>query len=212
MTPPEIKVIGPGIFEEDANGSPKSRVGTIFPRHKLLITLPGVHASQRMAFVEELNRQRQAEELPLLTSAEEALALENSADLFFEAEDILIRPDPDKMKLAFEADEVLQALVSKRRIKFLFVLHDKVQRAVKERGECWRISSLPRSREGMRLLVQDSKAAITEQAIYYYNRASGTRYLTLQQFAQLERLDAPAPARPLDEIAKHSNFPNRLGN
>ncbi len=207
-----ITIIGPQLFESGANGGLKSRVGTLFPRHRLVVTLPGIHAFQRAAFLEHLNAQRQAQRLPLLTADEQERECQNSVDLFFEPEHVLIRPDPAHMELAFAADELLQEAVSKRRIRFLFAQNSTVQRAVKERGECWRISPLPRSREGMRKLVQSAKAAVREQPVYYYSRATGTRWLTVQEFTQLERLDAPALARQLEEVALHAATRNRLGN
>jgi hypothetical protein len=207
-----LEILGPGLLEQDADGRLVSRVGTVFPRHRLLVTLPGIHATQRLAFLTWLDQQRQAGGQTPLAPAEQARESEVSVDLFFEAGSVLIRPDPDHMELAFEADEVLQERVSKRNIKFLFVYNPKVQKPIKERGECWRISPLPRSPFEMRALISESKVAITEGPIYYYSRATGTRYVTCQQFAELERLEAPALARQLQEIADHACCRNRLGN
>ncbi len=207
-----ITILGPQFFELDASGGLKSRVGTLFPRHRLAVTLPGIHAFQRATFLEHLNAQRQARQLSPLTVDEQEQECKNSVDLFFEPEHVLIRPDPAHMELAFAADELLQEVTSKRRIRFLFAQNDSVQRAIKERGECWRISPLPRSREGMRKLVLAAKAAVREQPIYYYSRATGTRWLTFQEFAQLDRLDAPTLARQLEEVAQHAASRNRLGN
>ena len=207
-----IEVVGPGLFEENETGRLKSQVGTFFPRHRVLVTLPGIHATQRMAFLDHLQRQRQAAGQEPWSPEEEAREAEHSADLFFERGAILIRPDPDHMELAFETDEMLQELLSKRRIRFLFVFNPKVQRQIKERGECWRISPLPRSAVEMRRLIEESKAAIHEQPIYYYSRASGTRYVTFREFAQLGTLGAVELARQLREIAEHACRRNRLGH
>ena len=46
---------------------------------------------------------------------------------------VLIGPDPENMRLAYKADEVLQERVPKHRIKFLHVLHPKVREAIKKR-------------------------------------------------------------------------------
>ncbi len=207
-----LQIRGPKLFERDAQGQLKSRVGTVFPAHQLLVTLPGIHASQRLALIELLNEQRAVQGKPPLTRADEELECAQSVDLFFEPDHVLIRPDPAHMPLAFQADEALQELVSKRQIKFMFVFNEQVQNAIKERGEYWRISALPQSHEGMRQLIQQSHVPIHEQPIYYYSRASGTRYLTFHEFARLDRLDGPALVRQLDEIAQHSQCRNRLGN
>ena len=213
-----IEILGPKLFEQDAQGRLRSGVGTLFPRHRVLVTLPSIHAAQRLAFIEHLNQQRLQRGEPPLPAEEQGREMAWSVDLFFEPARgpeparILIRPDPDSLTLAFEGDDLLQELVSKRQIKFLFVSNPKVQQKMKERGECWRISPLPRSPEEMNKLITDSKAAIREQPIYFYSRVSGTRYLTFQEFAGLERLEAAALAWQLQEIAEHSLCRNRLGN
>ena len=206
-----VEFLGPKLFEPNGNGQLKSRVGTVFPRHRVLVTLPGIHAMQRLAFLDYLNRQRQAQGLDPLSPEEEVREMAYSVDLFFEPGAILIRPDPDHMDLAFEGDELLQELVSKRRIRFLFVVNPKVRQPLKCRGECWRISPLPRSPYEMEKLITESKVAIQAGRIYYYSRASGTRYVTFQEFAQLETLSAEALARQLQEIAVHARLRNRLG-
>jgi hypothetical protein len=207
-----LEILGAPPLEHDAEGRPKARVATIFPKHKVLITLPGIHAWQRNTFLARLNKKRSEQGLPPLTSTEEERELASSVDLIIETDQILIRPDPAHMRLAFEADELLQEIVSKRRIKFLFAMDDRVQKAIKARGECWRIAALPQSRDGMRKLIEESKVAIREQPIYYYNRLTGTKYVTCAEFERLEALDAPELARQLDEIAEYSGVSNQLGN
>jgi hypothetical protein len=207
-----FEIIGPELWERNAQGQLRSQVGTLFPRHRLLVTVPGIHASQRLAFVDHLNRQREAAgEAPLSGEAEQRES-EQSVDLFLESERILIRPDPEHMELAFAADELLQERVSKRKIMFLFAYDPKVQSPIKERGEYWRISPLPHSPAEMRAHISESRVAIHEGAIYYYSRTSGTRYVTFQQFAGLESLPHAALARQLREIADHARSRNRLGN
>jgi hypothetical protein len=207
-----LEVIGPPPFARDATGKPQTHIGTLFPGRRILVTLPGIHASQRLAVIDRLNDERAAAGRPALTPAEEEVELVQSVDLIFEAGQVLIRPDPDRMDLAFAADGLLEEIVSKRSIRFLFVMDRRVRDAIKAHGECWRISPLPRSREDMRRLVESSRVAIHEQPIYYYNRFRGTRYLTCADFGRLAALDAPALARQLQEIAVHSGRRNRAGN
>ena len=47
--------------------------------------------------------------------------------------------------------------------------------------------------------------------IYYYNRLTGTRWLTYTEFERLGKLDDAELARHLQEIADHSIQRNRLG-
>jgi hypothetical protein len=193
---------GPGLFRKG--------LGTVFPTMDMLVTLPGIHASQRMAFVDHLNAMRmqsgQSELAP--DAAEEAWT--KSVDLFFEEDCILIRPDPDNMPLAFEADELLQALTSKHNIKFLQVTNERVGQAIKARGECWRISPLPTSSEAIKEMIRGSRTSIGGDNLYYYNRLTGTRFLTCDAFQGMNRLPPESLARHLEEIRLFSQRKNRL--
>jgi hypothetical protein len=208
----QLAVIGPHPFGRDAQGGQLARIGTLFPAYATLYTqAPGVHAWQRLNFIDHLNAQRTLKNQPPLTTAEEETLAANSVDLFFEPDLVLIRPDPERMDLAFAADELLQCLVSKREVKFLSVSDPRVRDAIKRRGECWRLSGIPKSRETKQRLVFGSRVGIHEQPIYYYNRLTGTRWLTFQEFQSLGRLDDLALARHLQEIADHSSRRNRMG-
>jgi len=131
--------------------------------------------------------------------------------LIFEPDHILIRPDPEQMELACAADELLQSMVLKRQVRFLSVSDSRVRDALKRRGECWRLSSIPKGREAKERLVLASKVAIHGLPIYFYNRLTGTRWLTCAEFGQLGKLDPASLARHLQEISEHSNRHNRLG-
>jgi hypothetical protein len=52
---------------------------------------------------------------------------------------------------------------------------------------------------------------IQGQPVYFYNRLSGTRWLTFEAFSNLEKLDDAALAAHLREIADHSIHRNRMG-
>ena len=142
-----LELVGPHPFERDSEGRPDCRIGTLFPAYGALWTeSPGVHALQR-PFTDRVNTERAAKALAPLNLEEEQQLSANSVDLIFEADDILIRPAPERMELAFAADELLQGLVSKRLVKFLSVSDARVRDAIKRRGECWRLSSIPKTRE-----------------------------------------------------------------
>ena len=207
-----IEVIGPHPFERDATGKQKTRIGTVFPVRRALVTLPGIHATQRLEFIDRLNERRLASGQLPMTAAEEEEEYARSVDLIFEADHILIRPDPEHMELAFEADKLLEELAAKRDIKFLFVMDRKVRDAIKAHGESWRISPLPQSREDMSRLIAGSKVAIHEFPIYYYNRFTGSRYVTCQEFSGLENADDRGLARQLQEIAVSGIRRNRAGH
>jgi hypothetical protein len=208
----QLELIGPHPFARDEKGQQITRIGTLFPPYGVLWTLlPGVHALQRMGFIDRLNTQRAAQGLPPLSLEEEEKLSAESVDLIFEADQILIRPDPDHMDLACAADELLQTLVPKRQVNFLSVSDPRVREAIKRIGECWRLNSLPKTREAKQRLVMGSKVAIHGFPIYYYNRITGTRWLTCQEFENLGQLDDANLARHLQEIADHAIPRNRLG-
>ena len=184
--------------------------GTVFPARDTLVTVPGIHATQRMALVDHLNALRTQAQQPHLTSAEAEAAWTESVDLFFEEDGILIRPDPDHMPLAFEADELLQTLTSKHNIKFLQATNERVGQAIKERGECWRISPLPKSIEEIKEMIRNSRTAIGGASLYYHNRLTGTRFLTCDSFQGMREMPFESMARHLEEIRVFSLCKNRL--
>ncbi len=206
------RIIGEHPLAKDANGKLKSRIATVFPYGNTIVTLPGIHATQRMAYVDFLGQQRMELGLGPLTREETIAEWRNSVDLITEDDCILIRPDPDNMELAFGADELLQQVAPKHRIKFLLVRNEKVRNAIKQRGECWRISPLPKTAEEMRQMIATSKIGIHGSELYYYSKATGTRFLSYEGFARLGGLDDEALRRHLAEIREFSAGINRHGH
>ena len=102
--------------------------------------------------------------------------------------------------------------MSKRQVKFLSVADHRVREAIKRRGECWRLSAIPRTREAKERMVFGSKVNIHGLPIYFYNRLTGTRWLTCQEFENLGKLDDASLAQHLQEITDHAIPRNRLGH
>jgi hypothetical protein len=125
---------------------------------------------------------------------------------------VLIRPDPERMDLAFKADEELQRLVSKRKIRFLNTHSAKVRNALRRRGENWRMARQPISQEDMKRKILSSKVAISHLPVYYYNHATGTRYITASDYDMVAGLDAGAFRSQIAEIVRHLNKRNRMGH
>ena len=206
-----MKIIGDRIFAKDADGMPLSRIGTIFFRTPGLVTKKGVHAMQRLMWIEEVNAERAKNGQPAMTMAEEDAEMAESVDLIFTEDLVLIRPNPDRMDLAFRADEELQKLVSKRVIRFLNTSSAKVRTALRERGENWRMARQPISQEDMADLINSSKVPMCEKPIYYYNRLTGTRYITASGYNEVEHLPADEFRRQIAEIIAGLGKRNRLG-
>ncbi|MFO7535613.1 MAG: hypothetical protein R6X19_08030 [Kiritimatiellia bacterium] len=205
-------ILGDRPFDRDAGGRLKSRIATVFLRTPGLVTLPGIHATQRAAWAHALNAGRAAEGRPALDPAEQEAEWNESVDLIIEPDAILIRPDPEAMGLSFRADELLQELVSKRRIRFLYATNPQVRNALRDRGEYWRMSGLPRTAEEMRAMLESSRLSIGGGVIYYYNRLTGTRYITLSAFRGLGGLGFGELLLHLLEIQTHSRRLNRFGS
>lgn len=205
-----MRVIGDPIFACDETGRLKTRIGTIFLRSRVLITLPGIHATQRLAWIEHLKRERQVAKKKL-TDEEINQEMEQSVDLLFSEQHVLIRPEPETMALAFEADRLLQEIITKSKIRFLNVQNKQVRNALRARGENWRMSRLPISQEEMIRLVADSLVPIAEQPIFFYNQSTGTRYLTVENFAWLKGLSDHAFRQQMLELKNYCCRRNRHG-
>lgn len=206
------KLIGEDLLARDETNRPRVRIATVFPRAEVVVTVPGTHATQRIAFVDALNCARQDRGLAPLSDAQEEQEWLGGVDLVLDDDAILIRPDPSNMELAFEADELLQQITSKKSVRFLHVLDAHVREAIKRRGECWRISPLPRSPEEMKRMIAGSRIAIGARDHYYYNKASGTRLLTYDCYRAMAGLPERELRQNLAEICEYSNRSNRLGN
>ncbi len=206
-----MKIIGDPIFARDETGRLKSRVGTVFLRTPGLVTKAGIHMMQRMEWIRHLNAERAASGADKLTDAEVDEEMRLSVDLLFDEQHVLIRPDPNAMDLAFEADEILQDMVSKRKIRFLNIQDARVRSALSVRGEHWRMSRLPRSSEEMNRMIAASRVAIDGMPIYFYNHDLGIRFLTLETMTWLRGQPDDVFRSHLAEIAKYSAKRNRFG-
>lgn len=206
-----MKILGEKIFAKGADGKLLSRIGTMFLKTPGLVTSRGVHAMQRIMWLDALNAERAAAGLPHLTPLEEEEELSLSVDLIFTDEYVLIRPDPDRMDLALRADGELQKMVSKRLIRYLNTNSTKVRAALCGRGENWRMTRHPISQEDMAELIDHSRVPICERPIYYYNRATGTRFITVGGYEEIAKLDDAAFRRQIKEIVEGLNKRNRLG-
>jgi hypothetical protein len=200
--------LGP-VVEDD--GPLSVRIATAFPRQRALVSLRGVHMSQYAAFTDKLNQDRAASGLPPLTDQERNAVWSEAVDLLGDAQSILIRPNPDRMDLAFEADELLQEIVPKQRIRFLNASDPRVRDAINRRGEAWRINPLPRSLSEMSRHISSSRVGVRGRAIYYYNAVHGTRLLTWAQFASLQGLPDDELRSHLIEIAELIDHHNARG-
>jgi len=204
-----LRIIGDAPLATDSRGNLLSRIGSLFPELGVLITLPRTsHTQQRLFFIDELNRQRALQQKPPLSWLEEMTLQAQCVDLIMTGGDIQIRPEPEKMALAFRADARLQEIASKRRIRFLRARNRWVQQAVRERGEYWRISPRPQTELEFTIAFQEARITLGGNPVYYYNRETGTRYLTCQTFSNLSALNDSDLRRALVEIRNYAALRN----
>ncbi len=209
MTP---RIIGPDLFAKNDQGRPLSRIATVFPHDNVIVTLPTVHFFQQDAYLDLLDQERQTNGVAPMTAEQREARRKEAVSLFVDDGTVQIRPDPDDMPLVFAADAVLQTLLAKSRIRFLNALEPKVRAAVKRRGECWRITPLPKHTCEMKQMIRASRTAIEGRDIYYYSKSTGARWLTCQEFAQLAALDDDDLRKHLVEIQKYCDCRNGQGN
>jgi hypothetical protein len=206
-----LQILGEHPLAMTDAGALKCRIATIFVNTETLVTVRGVHATQRMVYCDHLNQQRLKQGLPPLSDAEQIEEWKSAVDLIVEPGVILIRPDPNNMPLAFDADRLLQKLISKRQIRFLYARQEKVQQAIRWRGEYWRISPVPQAPDDIAKEVIVSRIGIDGLPIYYYSAMTGTRYLTLQEFVGVGTLDEADLRQHLVEIRDYAGRTNRFG-
>jgi hypothetical protein len=206
-----LKTIGEDLTARDANGELRSRIATVFPHAKVVVTVPGTHADQRLAFIDWLNAARAEQGKPPLSEAEECAEMERSVDLFVEEQGAFIRPDPARMDLALAADELLQEDMPKWLIKFLFLTDRRVRDVLKQRGECWRMFLPPTAPDEIRRTIVEARSSIEGRAIYFYSPITGTRLLTCDNLNKLRDLDDAELRKHADEIATYASRRNRNG-
>lgn len=200
------EIIGPHPLETERGGG--HYVGTVFPFDMVVLSGPGVHALQKMEYINRINAQRAESGLLPLTSEKVRNKVGNSVDLIIRGGTVFIRPHPDQMFLTFMADEILQKVVPKHRIKFLYLNNATIRRAIEVRGECWRINHPPKSFFEERRMIRESKIAIHGRPIYYYNMKTGTRFLTFDEFSRLGDLPPRELLAHMKEIREHAGRRN----
>ena len=207
----KVIYIGEALMARDGEGNLRTGVATVFPFARTVVTLAGIHATQRMAFIDSLNSDRAKAGLPELTDEQAQTEMELSVDLFVNEQGVIIRPDPAQMDLAIAADELLQTVIPKRQVKYMLLSDRRVRDVLKRRGECWRIFLPPTAPLEIRRMIVEARTAIQGRAIYYYSPVTGTRLLTYDQLRRLGDLNDADLRAHLSEIADHVPRRNRIG-
>ena len=206
-----VKILGDPPLARGKDGALRNTIGTAFPDDGVVISGRGIHAMLKLEYIDSVNKERVEKGLPKLTPAEERTRLERAVDLVMREDSVFIRPEPERMDLAFAADELLQCLsVPKTRIRFLGVMEQAVREAIKRRGELWRIHPLPRTAADMCRMIENAKCTLDSGTQFYYSMETGTRLLTWQEFERIGELPPLNLALALREIRFHYNRHNKM--
>lgn len=202
-------LIGDPLLACDATGRLKNRIATVFLKTKGIVTTGPMHIMQRQIWVDHLNTERQKQGMKPLTPQEAQDEMELSVDLLMDNDEkvVQIRPDPKEMDMAFIADEMLQETVSKRKIVYLNIDNPHVRNRLMMKGEYWRMSQLSSDSEQMIRQISTSRVSINNQPLYYYNKNTGSRFLTVGAFKGIASLpDSEFKEQFLEIITFSQNF------
>ena len=187
------------------------QVATIFPDTQTLVTEGTTHMRHREVYCDRLEEQRRAALADPLSSSERLKIWQAGVDLIVQPDVVLIRPDVDKIERVLRADELLQEIVNKRRIRFQLAANAKVFAALTKRGELWRIASDAVTSDEMKARIRNSRMKLDGRAIYYYSPPTGTRFLTLNELRILADLNADELHQHLTEIQKYCQLYSKRG-
>jgi hypothetical protein len=215
-------LLGPNPLDPAIAKLPGTRPATLFLSCGKLVTLPGTHLTQMLAFRQALDQEHTKQGHPPVSDLEWETLCQQVVFLFFSQGFLEIPIHRNAAELVFKADEFLQQqfrqhqierllpgqppvlrYFPKYRVRFLSVSDPQFREQIRRRGELWRITPRPEGVKAMQERIQASRTAIQQEAIYYYNRFQGTRYLTYGNFAGLAALDDQALAAQLAEIADY---------
>lgn len=214
-----LTFLGDVLFTRNEQGNLKCHIATIFPHSRVIVTEPStLHGDQCAEYINYINAKREAENASPLSDEQKRDICNRAVSIsIIDGGDdrcyAIIRTDSKNMELAFFADEILQQLLPKFRIFFMRTKDDRIRQTLRERGESWRIQTLPQTKEEMQESLDNSKFPmfVFDREIYYYNLQKGVRYLTYETFCNLKDLDCETLRAFLNEIQFSSRKINREG-
>ncbi len=209
-----VYIIGPDLFAADSTGKISSSIASIFPAHRILVTVRGIHATQANIACDFLRETILSSASRIISVEEEDAIYHDAVSLFVRDGFVLIRSEPEDMDKIFAADETLQLLVPKQCIQFTGKELAEVRKELRMRGESWRISLAPHSVEEMCHYIRSSRVSVGTDAVYYQSAATGERFLTYEEFMGIRRLlkdDTPRALARLKEIVTLHTLSNKQG-
>jgi hypothetical protein len=182
-----ITFIGPDFFAKDEKGDLLSPIASVFPKHRAIVSVRGIHAYHASIMLEFL-KQRSPEKDLRAIEEREAEIYQDAVSLLIRDSLIVVRSDPADMERVFAADQILQFFFPRERIQFTGLHIPQIRRQLRRRGESWRMSPTPKSVEEICSHVRASKVQVGTGLTVYYNAPTGGRFLTYDEFIRIRPL------------------------
>jgi hypothetical protein len=182
-----ITFIGPDFFATDEKGDLLSPIASVFPKHRTIVSVRGIHAYHASIMLELLKQRSPEKDLREIEEREPDI-YQDAVSLFFRGTLIQVRSDPAGMERVFAADQILQLFFPRERIQFTGLHIPEIRKQLRQRGESWRMSPTPRSVEEICSHVRASKVQVSTGLTVYYNAPTGGRFLTYDEFIRIRPL------------------------
>ena len=205
-----ITFIGPDFFATDEKGDLLSPIASVFPKHRTIVSVRGIHAYHASIMLELLKQKSPEKNLREVKELDLEIC-KDAVSLFFRGALILVRSDPTAMERVFAADQILQSFFPRERIQFTGLHIPEVRKQLRLRGESWRMSPAPRSVEEICSHVLASKVQVSTGLTVYYNAPTGGRFLTYDEFIRIrpllehDRTEALARLREILNLFQREN-------
>lgn len=206
-----ITFVGPDLFATDEKGDLLSPIASVFPRHRTIVTVRGIHACH-ISVMLELLRLRSPERKPGEIDQLEMELCRDAVSLLLRDALILVRSDPSDMEHVFAADLILQSFFPKERIQFTGLHIPEIRRQLRRRGESWRMSPPPRSVDEISSHVRASKVQVSTGLTVYCSAPTGGRFLTHEEFMRIRTLLEADRAEALARLKEILNLSRRVNN
>lgn len=207
-----VTIIGPDLFSRNEKGVAESPIASVLPWKSLLVTGRGIHAMQIAMMISFLKGEAAHTEGVSFSRQDEDFVYHNAVALLVRDDVVLIRSDPKKMDSIFAADELLQNLVPKKQIQFTGIHSSIVRDQLRAHGQCWRISSMPRSVADICQSIESSHLHVGTGAMYYHNMQTGGRFLTCEEFRRIGLLLDVNVEEALARLKEIRHLTNRVND
>ena len=209
-----LKYIGRQLsLPRNEHGHLIDRCGEVVVEDKAVIIGSVSHATLRQSYMEMRDQLARMAGSAGLSDPDRTRIRDSMVDLELRGDVIYLRPIAGKPKLTFSADDLLQTVESKWKIKFTYLSEKEVRRSIIRRGELWRISVPTQTYDEMKQWISENRFPFEDSPTYFFKCiTTGTRYITYENFSKLETLQPADLARVLNLMMKMAREKNEHYN